>query len=85
MADRTAPDKMPLREFVESVAGQLLIALESVEARHPSWEVGALTVVAKGALKPVTQGGATAVWIDVDEPAHTAISEIPIPLRRRAR
>ena len=78
-----ADDKLPLREFVESVADQFLTAVEAVEARHPGWEVGALTLTARVALKPVREGASTVIYVDVDEPERL-LSELPIPLRRRA-
>jgi hypothetical protein len=75
-------DKLPLKDFIESVADQFLSAIEAVEARHPEWECGAATLTARVALKPVQQNGETVIYADVDEPDRL-LSEVPIPLRRR--
>jgi hypothetical protein len=78
-----ASDKLPLHQFIESVAGQFLQAVEAVEKAHPGWEFGAATLTARVALKPGMENGQTVIYADVDEPDRL-MSEVPIPLRRRS-
>ena len=83
MAEERGSDKMPLSEYVESIAEQYLEAVAEVEKANPTWEFGAVTITARGVLKPITKDGETTVWVDIDEPSTHERSEIPIPLARR--
>ena len=78
-------DKMPLGDYVESIASQIATAFEKFEKDHPGWEVGVADIVARGVLKPVEKDGVTTVWIDLDEPANMPRSDIPIKIRRTDR
>jgi hypothetical protein len=71
-------DKLPLSQFVAAVAGQWAEAAATVEAKHPGWEVGAVTITARVAF--VLEKGA--VLVDLDEPDRL-LTELPIPLRRK--
>ena len=83
MAEERGSDKMPLSEYVESIAEQYLEAVAAVEKANPTWEFGAVTITARGVLKPMTVDGKTTVFVDIDEGAKVERSEIPIPLARR--
>ena len=71
-------DKLPLEKFVETVADQWLTAVQTVEAKHPDWQIGAATLTARVAF--VLEKGK--VLIDLDEPERL-LTELPIPLRRK--
>lgn len=77
-------DKMPLGQFLELLAGEILTAHTKIEAAHPEWEIGACEITVRGVVKPGTVNGKPAVLFDVDEPAGAPITEIPLPLRRKA-
>ncbi|HEU4751928.1 MAG TPA: hypothetical protein VFU47_02390 [Armatimonadota bacterium] len=74
-----AADKLPLRDFVGQVADQWAAAAEAIERQHPDWEIGAVTITARVAF--VLEKGQ--VLVDLDEPDRL-LTELPIPLRRKA-
>jgi hypothetical protein len=80
----TTSDKLPLDQFVALVGKQWAAGVEQVERERPGWEVGATEIVARAALLPVkTNGGEWRVFVDLDEPERK-LSDIRIPLRRKA-
>lgn len=78
-------DKAPYGEFLGRVVDETLTAFAEAEKRNPGWTVGATTITIRGVLKPMPVPGKPDKWQlmwDVDEPAHVAVTEVPVPIRR---
>lgn len=74
---------MPLQPYLEDIAGQVLGAMASIEAKYPDWEFGATSITVRAVLKPVKEGNKTTVYADIDEGSNVQVSEIPLHLRRK--
>lgn len=83
--DWEASDKMPLAAFVEQVASEWAAGVEAFEKRHPNYQVPGDKIIARAVLKPMRnkKTGQDGVFIDIDEPAGEARSDIPIPVLRK--
>jgi hypothetical protein len=73
-----AGDKLSLGAFVQQVADEWAAAVETVEAKHPTWQIGQAEIVARVAFR--VEGGKPT--LDFDEPERF-LSELRIPLRRK--
>lgn len=78
MPEPKASDKMPLEDYVFSILDQMAAAADRFEVKHLKWMVQTSEMTPRAVLKPI--GGR--VYVDIDEPAKAAWSEVPIKMVR---